>query len=164
LSLEVAPCCNKHLADKPRLTGLGKICTLKFYQKWTAGPIYFHSALCISLEDGRSAFCSSFFLILWKPQVNNRCHSEAKALLELCVMNWDFTDSLLAVISLNLEWFKCREELQRAITWSIDSIRLPPPFNIKPTCHPPPLLLPPVIFLPAQKRCSKRYNLGVRNL
>jgi len=30
----------------------------------TAGQIHFHPALCISLEDGRSAFCCSFFLTL----------------------------------------------------------------------------------------------------
>jgi len=44
---------------------------LKFYQKWTVVQCTsFHSAHCISLQDSRSAFCCSFFLTLWKPQVH----------------------------------------------------------------------------------------------
>jgi len=109
---------------------------LQFYQKWTAGPIHFHSAHCISLEDGRSAFCCSFFQTLWNPQVDDWCHSEAMALLELGIMNWDFTDIFPAVISLNLEWFECREEPQRPITWSLDSICVLPSFNT-PILNPP---------------------------
>jgi len=102
---------------------------LRFYQNWTAGPVHFNSAHCISLEDNRSAFCCTFFLILWKPQVDDWRHSKATALLKLLLMNRDFTHSLPAVISLNLEWFEYREEPQWVITWSLDSIRLLPLFN-----------------------------------
>jgi len=38
------------------------------------GPIHFHSAYCISLEDNRSGFCCSFFLTLWKPRVDDWHH------------------------------------------------------------------------------------------
>jgi len=33
---------------------------LQFCQKWIAGPIHFHPALCISLENGRSALVVAF--------------------------------------------------------------------------------------------------------
>jgi len=97
------------------------------------------------LEERRFAFCCSFFL---QPQVD-------MALLELCAMNWD---SLPTVISLNLEWFVCREEPPRAITWSLDSNYLPPPFNtpnLSPstTCHPLSLLLR---YYPLKKSCLKQ--------
>jgi len=56
-----------------------------------------------------------------------------------------------------------REVSQRAITWSLNSVRLRPPFNT-PILNPPPLLLPPVISLPAWKKLSKtRHNLYVKN-
>jgi len=51
---------------------------------------------------------------------------------------------------------------QRAITWSLDSIHLPPPYNT-PTLSPPSsLLLLPEILLPALHKT--RHKLGVRNL
>jgi len=100
----------------------------------------------------------SFFPTLWKPQVDNWCHSGHG---KLCVMNWDFTDSLLTVVSLNLEWFEYREEPQRDITWSLDSIHLPSPFNI-------PILSPPTTPITTAYdiiTCSKKagHNLAVRN-
>jgi len=128
--------------------------------------IHFHPALCISLEDGRSAFCCSFLLTLWRPWVDDWRHSEAMAFLELCVINWNFTDSLPAAISLNLEWFVCRRELQRALTWSLYSIRISHPFNT-------PILSPPATQHPYyyhqwyyhwhKKLPKTRHNLGVRN-
>jgi len=56
---------------------------LRFCHKWTAGPIHFYSAHCISLEDNRSTFRCNFFLTLWKPREDNWYHSKATALLKL---------------------------------------------------------------------------------
>jgi len=103
---------------------------LQFYQKWTASSMHLNSPCTLYFLGGwQVCILLQIFLTLWKPRVDNWCHSEAMALLELCVMNRDFTGSLPAVISLKLEWFVCIEEPQRAITWSLDSIHLPPPFN-----------------------------------
>jgi len=53
------------------------------------------------------------------------------------------------------------------MTWSLNSIRLTPPFNSPILSLPattPLILLPPVILLPARKKLPKTsYNLGVRN-
>jgi len=71
------------------------------------------------------------------------------------------TCSLPAVISLNLEWFQCREGPQNAIAWSLDYTRLPSPFitSILTHPHPPPLLLPPVISLPVRKKAAQNEDL-----
>jgi len=105
---------------------------LQFYL--LAGPMHFHSALCIYLENGRSAF------VAWpckKPCVDDWCYSEAMALLELCVMNWDFTGNLPAVISLNLEWSVWREESQLGVWIQFvfnTPILSPPTTPIASTC------------------------------
>jgi len=81
---------------------------------------------------------------------------------KLFVMNWDFTDSLLTVVSLNLGY---REEPQKDITRSLDSIYLPSPFNT-PILSPPttPITTTCDIITHSKKLPKIKHNLGVRNL
>jgi len=97
----------------------------------------------------------------WKSWVDDWHHSEAMALLELCVLNWDFTDSQPAVIS--LIW------VQRGVTKGlhlVSGLRLPPPFST-------PVLSSPATHHPyyyhlwyyySLKLPKIRHNLGSRKL
>jgi len=96
-----------------------------FYQEWATDPMY-----CTLYFPCRMAGLQLFHDFV------SKSHKWTIGTIQSPWLVWDFIDSLPAVISLNLEWFECREEPRRAITWSLDYIYLSSPFNTP--MHPPP--------------------------